>query len=127
MIWQRQEFVQDETEDSDFPIKQVDRLEALQGDDRRFIGRATLNMQTPMGVQQLPISFEIEANDVEEAFEKYSETARPKIDELREQMRQRLEQMRQQMEQQEQQGQQAKRIVTPTGGDILKMDDLRKQ
>lgn len=122
MIYRKEELVQDETGDEDFPIKQIDRLEALEGDEQRFIGRATLNMQTPAGIQQIPLSFEIEADSVEEAFEKYSAAAKPKIEELRQRLQERLQEMRRQQD---------KRIVTPEPGGqmpgegVIKLDDLR--
>ena len=125
MIYRRAEFVQEDTEDEDFPIKQVDRLESLDGDEKKFIGRANLNMQTPVGVQQIPISFEIDAGDIEDAFDKYAAAARPKINEVRERIQQRIQQMQQQAQQQ--QG----NIVTPDqsqmAGDIVSLDDLRGQ
>ncbi len=121
MIYQKEEFVEDETGDSDFPIKMVDRLQSRDGQATRFIGRATLNMRTPMGIQQFPISFEIEADSVEEAFDAYSEAAQPRIEEVRERLREQLEELRRQQESQ---------IVTPdraqTGqADIINFDDLR--
>ncbi|MFO7957910.1 MAG: hypothetical protein R6X33_12515 [Candidatus Brocadiia bacterium] len=123
MIYQKEEFVEDETGDSDFPIKMVDRLQSRDGDTTRFIGRATLNMRTPMGIQQFPISFEIEADSVEDAFEQYSDAARPRIEEVRERVQEQLQQLRQQQEGQ---------IVTPdkaqTGqADIINFDDLRSE
>ncbi len=104
MIYRKQEYVQDEPEDREFPIKQVDMLESLDGSAKRFLGRAALNIQTPAGVQQLPVSFEIEADSVEEAFEKYVETARPQLEEVKDHIRQRMEQLRQAEQ---------SRIVTP--------------
>jgi len=123
MIYQKEEFVEDETGDPDFPIKMVDRLQSRDGENTRFIGRATLNMRTPIGIQQFPISFEIKADSVEEAFEQYSGTARPRIEEVRQQVQQQLQQLRQQQEGQ---------IVTPdraqTGqGGIINFDDLRSK
>ncbi len=35
-------------------------------------------MQTPMGIQQFPISFEIQAHSIEEAFENYAGAANPR-------------------------------------------------
>jgi len=123
MIYKREEFVQDDTGDTEFPIKQIDRLSTMDAKEQRFIGRATLNMQTPMGLQQIPFSFEIEAPSVELAFAKYSETARPKIEELRLRLQERLEEIRRQEQ---------SRIVTPeTGGHIpggvIRLDDLRSK
>jgi len=121
MIYKREEYVQDETGDAEFPVKQVDCLVNLDGSGTRFLGRATLNVQTPVGIQQLPISFEIEADSVEQAFERYSETARPKIEELRQRMQERLEELRRQEQ---------SRIVTPgagPAGGVIRFDDLRSK
>jgi hypothetical protein len=124
MIYRRDEFVQDETGDADFPVKQVDRLLSLDESEQRFIGRATLSMQTPMGLQQIPLSFEIEADSVEQAFARYTETARPKIEELRQRLQERLEEIRRQEQ---------SRIVTPEtsgrigGGGVIRLDDLRSK
>jgi hypothetical protein len=122
MIYKRDEFVQDDTGDQEFPVMQVDRLMNLDESEQRFIGRATLNMQTPMGVQQIPLSFEIEADSVEQAFARYAETARPKIEELRHRLQERLEELRRQEQ---------SRIVTPEtgglGGGVIRLDDLRRR
>ena len=124
MIYRRDEFVQDDTGDADFPVKQVDRLLKLDESEQRFIGRATLNMQTPMGLQQIPLSFEIEADSVEQAFARYTETAQPKIEELRQRLQERLEEIRRQEQ---------SRIVTPEtggripGGGVIRLDDLRSR
>jgi hypothetical protein len=123
MIYRKEEYVEHDQDDQKFPIKQIDRLAELDGEGQRFIGRAVLNMQTNMGVQQMPISFEIEAESVQEAFGKYEETAEPKIAEVREHIQNRISEMRKQQQSQ---------IVTPTGepaggsGDsIISIDDMR--
>jgi hypothetical protein len=122
MIYEKTEFVQHETEDADFPIKQIDRLQSRDESETRFIGRATLNMQTPMGVQQIPISFEIEADSVEGAFGKYADCARPRIEEIRQRLQERLQELRRQQE---------NRIVTPGSmgqgpdANIIRFDDLK--
>ncbi len=122
MIYRRDEFVQDETGNADFPIMQVNRLMSLDESEKRFMGRATLTVQTPAGIQQIPFSFEIEADSVEQAFERYAETAKPKIEELRQQLQQRMQEMRRQEQ---------SRIVTPDSGGgldsgVIKLDDLRR-
>ncbi len=123
MIYRRDEFVQDDTGNPDFPIMQVNRLLSLDESEQRFMGRATLTVQTPVGVQQIPFSFEIEADSVEQAFERYAETARPKIEELRQQLQERMEEMRRQEQ---------TRIVTPEdsgglGGGVIRLDQLRRK
>ena len=104
MIYRKEEFVQDDTGDARFPVKQVDVLTAIDGSATKYIGRAALNMQTPAGIQQIPISFQIEVDSVEAAFEKYTEYAEPKVAEVKQHIEQRLSQLRQ-----ERQG----KIVTP--------------
>lgn len=121
MIYRKEEYVQHDEDDSEFPIKQVDMLESLDGTQKRFIGRAALNMQTPFGIEQLPISFEIEADSIEGAFESYVETARPKIEEVKQHIQERLEEARQAEQ---------SRIVTPGeaglgSSGIVRLDDLR--
>ncbi|MFW6189756.1 MAG: hypothetical protein ACOC7T_04905 [Planctomycetota bacterium] len=127
MIYRKEELVKEDTEDEQFPVKQIDHLTALEGGDERYIGRATLNMQTPVGAQQVPISFEIEADSIQDAFEKYRDAAEPKIEEVRGRLKERLQQMQRQMQQQRQQEQ--GRIVTPESGqmagDIVNFDELR--
>ncbi len=121
MIYQKHEFVQDDTGDEDFPIKLIDRLQAVDADEVRFLGRATLNMRTPMGIQQIPISFEIEADDIEDAFEQYSDKAEPKVEEVRRRMEQQIQRLRQEQDSQ---------IVTPdqaggAGQQIVDFGDLK--
>ena len=124
MIYRKEEYVEHAEDDEQFPIKQLDRLVEVDGDGERYIGRAVLNMQTNMGVQQMPISFEIEADSVQDAFSKYNEKAEPKIDEVRERIQNRISEMRRQAQ---------NRIVTPTGepaqgegeGGIINLEDLR--
>jgi hypothetical protein len=118
MIYRKDEFVSHDEEDKEFPIKQIDRLEPIDGSASRFIGRATLNMMTRMGVQQIPVSFEIDAAGVEEAFAKYVEMAKPKIEEFKEHLQERIEEMRREEQ---------SRIVTPgeaAGGGIIQFDDF---
>lgn len=123
MIYRRDEFVQDDTGNAEFPIMQVNRLMSLDESEQRFMGRATLTVQTPVGLQQIPFSFEIEADSVEQAFARYVETAKPKIEELRRQLQERMEEIRRQEQ---------SRIVTPDmggglGGGVIKLDDLRRK
>ncbi len=121
MIYRKQEYVEDTPEDEEFPVKQIDSLESLDGTDRRFVGRAAILMQTPYGVEQIPLSFEIEVESVEEAFAQFAEYAKPKIEQVKEQIQSRIEELRRAEQ---------SRIVTPgearqssMGG--LRLDDLR--
>jgi hypothetical protein len=125
MIYRKEEYVEHAEGDEQFPIKEVDRLIEVDGDGQRFIGRAVLNMQTNMGVQQMPISIEIDAESIQDAFKKYTETAEPKIEEVRERIENRIAEMRRQAQ---------NRIVTPTGeaaqgqgegGGIINLEDLQ--
>ena len=119
MIYRKDEFVQQDAEDTEFPIKQVDRLEPLEEGTPRFIGRAALNMTTPMGIQQMPVSFEIDAATIEDAFARYAESAKPKLEEVKQRVQQRLEELRQSGE---------GRIVRPgdqDGGRIIRLDGLK--
>ncbi len=122
MIYRKEEFVQDSTGDPRFPIKQVDVLTALDGSAIRYVGRVALNMQTPAGIQQIPVSFQIEVDSVEAAFEKYGEYAGPKIDEVKQHIEQRLNQLRQQ---------QQSKIITPSQGQpispsIINLEDFKR-
>jgi len=118
MLYRKEEYVAHDESDSAFPIKQIDRLVEVDGDGQRFIGRAVLNMQTNMGIQQLPVSFEIEAATVQEAYEKYAGAALPKIEEVRQRIQSRIEEM---------QRQQQSKIVTPGGGGsgIISLDQFQ--
>jgi len=104
MIYRKEEFVEDCPEDRTFPVKQVDRLTPLDGSSERYIGRAALSLQTPVGIQQIPISFDIEADSIESAFARYAEFAEPKVEELRQRIRDRVNQLQREQE---------TRIVTP--------------
>ena len=121
MIYRKEEYLQDKTSDQRFPIKQVDRMIAVDGDDEKFIGRAAIAMQTPMGIQQLPIAFEIEADSVQTAFERFNEFAGPKLEEAKERIQNRIDELRRQ---------QQSKIVTPGQGQggspgIVDLSDFR--
>ena len=55
-------------------------------------------------VQQLPVSFEIEAEHIAEAFQKFGAAAEPRIEETRQGLEQEMQRMRQE---------QSSRIVRP--------------
>jgi len=118
MIYRKEEYVEHVEDDKEFPIRQIDRLDEVDGDGQRFIGRAVLNMHTNVGVQQLPVSFEIEADTIQDAFAKYVETGTPVIEETKERIVNRMEELRRQ---------QQNRIVTPgdAGGDIVNLNDFQ--
>jgi len=85
MIYKREEYVEEEAEEAEskFPVKHVEALQPLDGGSTRFVGHVALGIQTPLGIQQLPISFEISADSVREAFSKFAQTAEPRIEETR--------------------------------------------
>ena len=119
MIYRKDEFVQQDDQDTEFPIKQVDRLEPVGEGTSRFIGRAALNMTTPMGIQQIPVSFEIDAETIEDAFARYVQQAKPKLEEVKQRVQQRLDELRK-----AEQGQ----IVQPgqtDSGRIIRLDGLQ--
>ncbi len=121
MIYRKQEYVEDTPDDKEFPVKQIDSLESLDGKEKRFVGRAGILMQTPYGVEQIPLSFEIEVDNVEAAFAQFAESAKPKIEEVKTQIQSRIEELRQAEQ---------SRIVTPgearqAGMGIMRLDDLK--
>ena len=95
MIYKREEYVEEDTEDQKFPVKRIDVLDPVDGSGKKFIGQLALGMQTPLGVQQIPVTFEIEADTVQQAFEKFAETAEPRIEETRQQIEEELRKVRQ--------------------------------
>jgi len=120
MIYRKEEFVEHDPDDAEFSIKLVDRLEATDGSHQRFIGRATLNMRTPAGVEQIQISFEIPSDSIEEAFREYPDCARPKIAEFKEHVQSRINQLRRA-------GGSSPDSAggPPEGGRILRLDDYQ--
>ena len=122
MIYRKEEYLQDDSDDSQFPIKQIDCLQEVNGPGKRFIGHAALNIETPAGVQQTPVPFEIKADSIEAAFKVYADSAKPKLDETRQHVQQWLEEMRRQYQ---------NKIVTPgqpTGGPgIIDFDNLKNR
>lgn len=50
----------------------------------RFLGTAMIQTDTPFGPQQQPFKFKIKANDLKEAFAKFSEYARKTANEIEE-------------------------------------------
>ncbi len=124
MIYQKREYVQEDREDKKFPVKQIEMLEPLDSEkeQKRFVGHVSLGMQTPMGVQQLPVSFEIEADDIEDAFAKFAAHANPQIEQTRRQLEQEVQKMRKES---------SNRIVRPgdmdlqNQGNVIDFDNLK--
>ena len=104
MIYRREEFIQEDPEDRKFPVKTIELLSATDGSSNRFVGRVSIGLQTPMGATTLPVSFEIEAKTIEEAFSKFEVQAEAEVERARGELQDQLQKMRHQA-----QG----RIVTP--------------
>mgnify|MGYP006278239337 CR=1 FL=1 len=123
MIYKKDEYVQENQQDERFPVKRIEVLDAVDGDDTRFVGSVALGMQTPMGVQQVPVNFEIEADDIEDAFEKFEAHANPRIEETRKEIEKQIRQARQEAQ---------NRIVRPDEmnlqdqqGNVIDFDNLK--
>jgi hypothetical protein len=95
MIYKRQEYLQEAEEGSRFPVKRIDVLEPVEGGARKFVGQLALGLQTPVGVQHIPVSFEIEAETIQEAFQNFEEQAQPHVERTRKSVEQELSKMRQ--------------------------------
>ena len=94
MIYKREDYLYQGEESERFPVKHIEALTDLATGSQKFVGQVTLGLQTPMGVQQIPISFEIEAENIEAAFAKFDECAGPKIDEARQGIEEEISRMR---------------------------------
>jgi len=95
MIYKREEYIEENTEDEKFPVKHIDVLSPTDGSPKKFVGHVTLGIQTPMGVQQIPVSFEISAQGVAEAFGKFAEAAEPRLEETRKGIQEEIQRLRQ--------------------------------
>lgn len=107
MIYRREEYFEEAPENQKFPVKQIEQIVSLDGQVRKYVGRVSLGIQTPMGVSTIPVSFEIEAANVEEAFRKFEQIAEVEIERAKDDLQKELQEMRRQSQ---------NRIVTP--GDI---------
>lgn len=127
MIYKREEYIQETQEEGRSAMRQIEVLAPKDegAHNHRYIGHVTMMLQTPMGAQQMPVSFEIGASSVEEAFEKFDEYAQPRIEETRKAVEQELQRMRQES---------SNRIVSPDelggaggrgGGNIVDFGNLR--
>jgi len=105
MIYKREEYVEEvNTPDAKFPVRRIEVLTPVDGGKPKFFGEVTLGIQTPLGIHQLPISFEIEAESIHKAFKKFDETARPRVEEARLEIEEELRRI---------QREQASRIIRP--------------
>ena len=111
MIYRREEFFEEQPEDQKFPVRQVEQVTSLDGSVKKFVGRVTLGVQTPMGVTSLPVTFEIEAASVQEAFAKFSQRAETEVEAAKGELQDELTEMRRRSQ---------SRIVTP--GDLPPTD-----
>lgn len=127
MIYKREEYIQETQEEGRSAVKQIEVLvpQAEGEQSLRYIGHVTMMIQTPMGAQQMPVSFEIDAANIEEAFQKFDEYAQPRIEETRKAVEQEIQRMRQEA---------SNRIVSPDelggaggqgGGNIVDFGNLR--
>lgn len=117
MIYKREEFIEESPEDEKFPAKQIETLTTLDGAKTRYIGRLSMGIQTPMGVSSIPITFEIEASGIEEAFRQFEAKAEVEIEKAKGELQDQLQDMRRKAQ---------SRIVTPGeiaagGSGIMKM------
>ena len=104
MIYRREEFFEEQPNDAKFPIRQIEQLTSLDGSVKKFVGRVTLGVQTPMGVTSLPVSFEIEAASLQEAFAKFPQRAETEVEAAKGELQEELMEMRRKSQ---------SRIVTP--------------
>ncbi len=111
MIYRREDFFEEQPEDQKFPVRQVEQVTSLDGSVKKFIGRVTLGIQTPMGVTSLPVTFEIEAASVQEAFAKFAQRAETEVEAAKSELQDELTEMRRRSQ---------SRIVTP--GDLPPTD-----
>ena len=111
MIYKREEFIEESPEDAKFPVKQIEVLSSLDGKENKYIGRVSLGLQTPMGVQTIPVTFEVEAKSIQEAFAKFSPRAEAEVETAKKELQEELQEMRRRS---------ASRIVTP--GDLPPTD-----
>lgn len=107
MIYKREEFFEENEQDQKFPVKQIEQLSSLDGSVKKFIGRVSLGIQTPMGVQTVPVTFEIEAATVQDAFGKFAARAETEVEAAKRELQNELNELRRRSQ---------NRIVTP--GDL---------
>ena len=104
MIYEREQFIEECPENEKFPVKQIEQLTSLDGGSKRFIGRVSIGLQTPMGVQSMPVSFDIEAGTIQEAFDKFEARAEEEIGHAKNELENQIQEIRRQSQ---------SRIVTP--------------
>ncbi|MCM8757016.1 MAG: hypothetical protein NC911_00565 [Candidatus Omnitrophica bacterium] len=96
MIYKEEQFIEENPTDTRFPVKQIEQLTSLDGKVKKFIGRLTLALQTPMGITSLPVTFEIEAATIQEAFEKFAGQAESEIEAAKRDLHAELQELKKQ-------------------------------
>jgi len=94
MIYKREDYVEEAREEDKFPVKHVEVLTPIEGGRANYVGHVTIGLSTPLGVQQIPISFEIDAADIREAFRKFEASAEPRIEEARKSIEEEISRLR---------------------------------
>ena len=94
MIYKREEFIEENESDKNFPVKQIDQLTPLEGVGKKFLGRVSLALQTPMGMTTLPVTFEIKADTVPEAFAAFAKRAEAEIEIAKKELQEEMQEMR---------------------------------
>ena len=104
MIYKRENFIEESPDSERFPVKQVEQMSAIDGSSKKFVGRVSLGLETPMGVQTMPVSFEIEADTVEDAFAQFETRAGEEVERAKKELENQIQELRRQSQ---------NRIVTP--------------
>lgn len=104
MIYKREEFIEEADRDGKYPLKQVEQLSAVDGSGKRFVGHVSLAVETPMGVSTIPVSFEIQAAGIAQAFEKFDARADEEVEKTKGELQSQFDEMRRKAQ---------SRIVTP--------------
>jgi len=104
MIYKREEYIEEGEQGAKFPVKHIEVLTPVDGGKPEFVGQLAIGLQTPMGVQQIPVSFGIYAADITEAFTRFDAQAEPKIEETRKSIQEEMGRLRREA---------GSRIVTP--------------
>jgi hypothetical protein len=104
MIYKREEFFEEDAANEKFPIKSIEKVTSLDGSETKYMGRVSLAINTPMGMNTLPISFELDTPTIEEAFEKFEAQAEIEIEKAKIELQEQLQELRQKAQ---------NRIVTP--------------
>ncbi len=123
MIYRKEDYIEENEQDQKYPVKRIEVLTPLDESKKIYTGHVMLGLQTPMGMQQISVSFEIDAEGIREAFQKFGAAAEPRIEEVRKGIEQELSRLRQEA---------SSRIVTPGqvgfggGGNIVDFNKLKE-